>query len=80
MPGYKKSFALNVKDINLIENALRKEIGVLSRLLLVSGDAKTPECMANEAKIRELTELMGKIHNQKIFYGQVHHTGAPISG
>ena len=80
MSSYQKTFTLNVKDIDLIENALREKIGVLARILLASDNAKTSECETNEAKIRELTELMGKIHNQKIFYGSVHHTGAPISG
>jgi hypothetical protein len=80
MAKYKKSFTLNVRDIELIEDALREKIRVLARILLANGNVRTSESESNEAQLRELTELMGKIHNQKIFYGSVHHTGAPISG
>lgn len=80
MSSYKKSFTFNVKEIDLIENALRDQIRVLAHINLSEGAGGSAEFKANEATIRELSELMGKIHNQKMFYGQVHHTGAPISG
>jgi hypothetical protein len=80
MSRYKKTFTFNVRDIELIEDALREKIRVLARILLASGNAKTSECVTNEAQLRELAELMGKIHSQKIFYGSAHRTGAPISG
>lgn len=80
MSLYKKSFALNVKDIDLIEKTVREKIGTLSRRLVASGEPQSEEDKAIEADIRDLAALLGKIHNQKIFYGQAHHTGAPISG
>ena len=34
--------------------------------------------IANHNKIFELMEVMGTLSNQKIWYGQIHHTGVPL--
>jgi hypothetical protein len=75
MAKYNESFKLNTKDIALIEEALREEVAILAHenFTFVAGSAK-----ANDRKIHALEELLGKLHNQKIWYGQVHHTGVPL--
>ncbi len=80
MPHYKDTFKFNVKDIELIEEALRNEIHTLSNHMQMSAEIGSTGVQQFEDKIKELHQLLGKIHNQKIWYGQVHHTGVPISG
>lgn len=50
-------FDLTVKDIRLIEDALREKM---------SARGKDPELMQTEKK--QINELLGKIHNQKNWY------------
>ncbi len=80
MARYKDVFQLSVQDIELIERALRHEIGELSDRLHVSPMDSAHEHREEEAQIRRLHEVLGKLHNQKIFYGQANQTGIPISG
>lgn len=80
MARYKDVFELSVQDIELIERALRHEIGELSGRLHVSPMEAAQEYREDEAHIRRLHEVLGKLHNQKIFYGQANQTGIPISG
>lgn len=75
MPKYNDTFKLNLKDIELIEHALHEQINLLAHANLVSGGAETAE---NEQKIRQYHEVLGKLHNQKIWYGQMHHTGVSL--
>lgn len=75
---YKNTFELNVKDLELIEEALRNEISALSQRMSAVAGTESSSTEQLEGKIKQLHELLGKIHNQKIWYGQVHHTGVPI--
>lgn len=50
-------FDLTVKDIRLIEDALREKM---------SAQDKDPELMMTEK--RQINDLLGKIHNQKNWY------------
>lgn len=75
MPKYNDTFKLNLRDIELIEHALHDQINLLAHANLVGGGAATVE---NEQKIRQYHEVLGKLHNQKIWYGQMHHTGVPL--
>lgn len=79
MGSYNEVFRLNTRDIALIEQAVREQIGVFSRaqrLATVLGVRSEDENA--ETRIRELNGLLGKLHNQKVWYGQVHHTGVPL--
>ncbi|MEL6564934.1 MAG: hypothetical protein AAGK30_15810 [Pseudomonadota bacterium] len=60
MPGYNKNFELSVKDIDLIEEALRA-----SKLAKAQADVKAGT--ATE-KVRDIHDLLGRLHNQKTFY------------
>lgn len=58
MPTFNRKFDLDPQDIDLIETALRQAAGT----------------QPDQAKGREIQELLGKIHNQKIFYRPVNKT------
>ena len=77
MSTYNEMFKLTLKDVDLIERALRQQIGHLSRLE-ASPHHKAPEAADNHKKIIELMHVLGNLHNQKIWYGQKHHTGVPL--
>ena len=72
MARYQDSFRLNLSDIDIIEQALRAEIARFSR-----GDGIGSTSWEQSTKITELNCLLGKIHNQKVFYSQVNANNVP---
>lgn len=74
MPRYNTQFELNIDDMDHIESALqaRKKDLSLKRLALLSadGDAKAEaEALAQiDADLAELHDLLGRLHNQKVWY------------
>lgn len=80
MGKYKESFEFNTSDIDLIEQAIRHEIGSLTALLQHDTGAASPDHPDYKDRIKKLQLVLGKIHNQKIWYGQKHRTGTPIAG
>lgn len=74
--AYKKQFNLNPSDIEVIEACLRKELHLRSEncqceccQCRASGKQKHAEKVdSSKHGIAEITELLGKIHNQKIWY------------
>ena len=58
-------FELSVEDIALIETSLRHAHGALSLELHKMTDGKGSE---REATQRRIQDLLGRLHNQKIFY------------
>lgn len=66
---YNKQFDLNVSDIDVIETCLRKELHVHSNKYLESAKQKNLETRdSSKQRISVITELLGKIHNQKIWF------------
>ena len=73
---YKKQFDLNPSDIDVIENCLRKELHVRSencqckccQCRRLAAQESGEEMVSSKQAISEITELLGKIHNQKIWY------------
>ncbi|MEM6480844.1 MAG: hypothetical protein AAF922_05535 [Pseudomonadota bacterium] len=73
MARYNVKFELSVEDMDLIEGALRRS---KSELSAQSWDASTtsagtelaPMKQESEGKIRRIHELLGRLHNQKVFY------------
>ncbi len=57
------NFELTVRDIEVIESALRAKAGRRG-LAIAEGDASTQL----HEEMRELQQLLGKIHNQKVWY------------
>jgi len=75
MSTYNQTFKLTIKDVDLIERALRGQIGHLSRTEALP---QHEQAIDNHKKIVELMHVLGSLHNQKIWYGQTHHTGVPL--
>ena len=66
---YKKRFKLNPSDIDVIELCLRRELFIRSDKYQGSRKRENAEEMESfKQDISEITELLGKIHNQKIWY------------
>jgi hypothetical protein len=68
MSGYKKEINLNPSDVALIEDALRAQSSALSK-------SKSEQ---SAAKAREIQLLLGKLHDQKIFYSHASNQQAPL--
>lgn len=56
-------FELSVRDIEIIETALKNKIGRRSQRIIEGED---PEMLQQEMK--EINELLGRLYNQKNFY------------
>jgi hypothetical protein len=66
---YKKQFDLNPSDIDVIETCLRKELQRRSEKFQESAEQENAEKMDKSKQgISKITELLGKIHNQKIWF------------
>ncbi|WIY24316.1 hypothetical protein [Parasedimentitalea psychrophila] len=65
MPKYNDMFELTVEDMVLIEAALRRTMGDLSQMQLEFPDEVTSD---NEETVRRIHELLGRLHNQCVFY------------
>lgn len=66
MPKYNRNFDLTLSDIDMIEAAL----GVVKRGLSLGREetrALLPK-VKGEDPLREIDDLLGRLHNQKIFY------------
>ncbi len=67
MPRHNTQFDLTIRDMELIEAALqshKKELS-LERLNLLAAD---DDVSALDAALVDLHDLMGRLHNQKVFY------------
>lgn len=65
MPLYNEMFELSVSDIDLIETALRHKRDALSQELIdLAGKGKGE----GEKTLRQVQDLLGRLHNQKVFY------------
>ena len=69
MPKYNRNFTLSLQDIDQIETALRSQKNRLSerRLALLNGQ-KPEEIIDVEAELVDIADLLGRLHDQKIFY------------
>jgi len=77
MSTYNEIFKLTLKDVDLIERAVRHQTSHLS-LLEANNHHKATGAADNHMKVIELMPVLGNFHNQKIWYGQKHHTSVPL--
>jgi hypothetical protein len=63
--SYKKQFDLNIQDIDVIEDCLRREIGSISRDLT---DVQSKQTIDSNDRLNIIHSLLGKIHNQKNWF------------
>ncbi|MEY1555781.1 hypothetical protein AB3Y40_09125 [Yoonia sp. R2331] len=68
---YNRTFELTLEDIDLIEEALRargRELCSMRRALSDENPADLPSITLIDADMRTGEELLGRLHNQKVFY------------
>lgn len=66
MAKYRESFDLNVTDVSLIEESLSARVGQISRAIM---EHTSPDrIQAYKRELAEVRDLLGRIHNQKIWY------------
>lgn len=71
MPKFNRSFDLSVDDVDLIEEALRargRELCQTRRALSEENPAHLEAIRVIEQDQRGTEELLGRLHDQKIFY------------
>jgi len=71
MPRYNRTFELSIHDVDLIEEALRarsRELCKMRRALSEQNPADMESIRVIESDQRENEELLGRLHNQKVFY------------
>ena len=71
MPRYNRQFELSIADVDLIEEALRARGRELSRMRLALSEenpAHLESIRVIEQDQRENEDLLGRLHDQKIFY------------
>ncbi len=62
MPAYNDTFAIDLDEMDLIEDALRHQVKSLS----LAKDGTTD--LEQQRKMRSVKNLLGRLHNQKVFY------------
>ncbi len=62
MPAYNDTFAIDLEEMDLIEDALRNQVKSLSQAQSEAADLDT------QRKLRAVKTLLGRLHNQKVFY------------
>ncbi len=65
MPQYNDMFELSVEDIDVIEDSLRRALAILSQAVV---DETETEFLEREESLRRIQDLLGRLHDQKIFY------------
>jgi len=75
MPKYNDMIELNIEDMALIEEALRR---AKQELTLQALEEDGPAEDDADETVRQIHELLGRLHNQKVFYRP--QTGAYIGG
>ena len=81
MTSYNVNFELSVEDVDLIETALRLAKQELSNELIANDmtqGAAAQSRQAAEENLRRIQDLLGHLHNQKIFYRP--RSGAYVGG
>ncbi len=72
MAKYREMFSLQLRDIEIIENALRSELSRYANHALAD-ESK----MGGDSAATEINQLLAKIYHQKVFYSQVQKKSFP---
>ena len=71
MPKFNESIELSVEDMEMIEEALRRETHQLSIRALETSKSEMSsgeEVEQLDSSMRQIHDLLGRLHNQKVFY------------
>ncbi len=71
MPQYNDMFELSVEDMDLIEQALRQ--AMTSYATEITGNSNEDRTNLEDT-VRRMHDLLGRLHDQKIFYRPKHGT------
>ena len=74
MPTYNSNFELTVEDMDLIETSLRQTKAELAAQVDKTGDSAAD----TDETLRQIHDLLGRLHNQKVFYRP--NQGAYVGG
>ena len=74
MPKPNTTFELSIRDVEIIEHALRAKAG--RRGLAIAQGETSPEL---RQEMNEIQEVLGKLYNQKVFYAKFKN-GQPYVG
>ena len=69
------TFKLSIRDIEIIEHALRAKAG--RRGLAIAQGETSPQL---REEMMEIQELLGRIHEQKVFYAKPRNGTPYVSG
>ena len=75
MPKPNTTFKLSIRDVEIIEQALRAKAG--RRGLAIAQGETSPEL---RREMNEIQEVLGRLHEQKEFYSQVRDGKPYVSG
>ena len=62
--GYNTNFEMGLKELEIVEDALRFRLNQLSKTS--ASNAKT--CSTEKKEITEIQSVLGSLHNQKLWY------------
>ena len=66
MTAYNRQFDLDLAEMDVIEDALRSQVKALA-------DEKSETAsLETERKLRAVKSVLGRLHNQKVFYRPKH--------
>lgn len=68
MPTYNRNFQLTINDVDMIEDALRARGRELGQTRAALNPADQQGLQAIDADLKAGEDLLGRLHNQKIFY------------
>ncbi len=68
MPTYNRNFLLTINDVDMIEEALRARGRELGRTRAAQDPTDQQALQAIDADLKAGEDLLGRLHNQKIFY------------
>ncbi len=78
MTSYNVHFELSVEDVELIETSLRLAKQDVANGIIASQHSDAVETLASDETLRDIQDLLGRMHNQKVFYRP--RAGAYIGG
>ncbi len=62
--GYNTNFEMGLKELEIVEDALRFRLNQLSKMS--TSNART--CLTEKKEITEIQSILGSLHNQKLWY------------
>ena len=62
--GYNTNFEMGLKELEIVEDALRFRLNQLSK----SSPSNVQACLTGKKEISEIQSVLGSLHNQKLWY------------